>query len=53
MGGIKKYLLFDFVKYCYFSRGLHNGCRLQDYIFLRRNEGICQKVVGEEETYQN
>ena len=32
----------------YFSRGLHNGCGLQDYIFLRKNAGICQRVVGEE-----
>ena len=32
----------------YFLRGLHNGCGLQDYIFLRKNAGICQRVVGEE-----
>ena len=46
----KKYLLFDFAKYLsYFLRGLHNGCGLQDYIFLRKNAGKnCQRVVGEE-----
>ena len=30
----------------YFSHGLHDGCGLQDYIFLRKNAGICQRVVG-------
>ena len=33
---------------CHFSRGLHDGYGPQDYVFLRKNAGICRRVVGEE-----
>ena len=26
---------------------LHDGCRPQDYVFLRQNAGICRRVVEE------
>ena len=50
VGGANKKNIFSLIlrSTSYFSRGLHNGCGLQDYIFLRKNAGICQRVVGEE-----
>ena len=36
-------------RHCYFLRGLHDGCGLQDNVFLRKNAGICRRVVEEEE----
>ena len=32
---------------CHFSRGLHDGCGPQDYVFLRQNSGICRRVAEE------
>lgn len=38
---------------CYFSRGLHNGCELQDYVFLRKNTGYLSESCWRGITYQN
>ena len=38
---------------CYFSRGLHNGCGLQDYVFLRKNTGYLSESCWRGITYQN
>ena len=50
VGGANKKNVFSLIlrSTSYFSRGLHDGCGLQEYIFLRENAGICQRVVGEE-----
>ena len=43
-GKQKNCLLFDFAMYVSFL----DGCGPQDYVFLRKNAGICRRVVGEE-----
>ena len=50
MGQIKKIFSLILQSTSYFLRGLHDGCGLQDYIFLRKMQvlTICQRVVGEE-----
>ena len=47
-GANKKYILF--AKYVPFLAQFtwHDGCRPQDYVFLRKNEGICRRVGGGE-----
>ena len=48
VGQIKNIVSLILQSTSYFSRSLHNGCGRKDYIFLRKDAGICQKVVGEE-----
>ena len=50
-GANKKYINFPFDFTCHFSHGLHDGRRPQDYIFLRKNAGICWRVAEEKKTY--
>ena len=47
-GANKKYLLFG--KYVSFLAQFtwHDGYGPQDYVFLRKNAGVCRRVVGEE-----
>ena len=48
-GGGHKNILFSLIlrRMCHFSRGLHDGYGPQDYVFLRKNAGICFRVTGE------
>ena len=46
VGQIKNIFSLILRSTCYFSRGLHLGCGPQDYVFLRKNAGICRRVVG-------
>ena len=46
VGEIKKYLLFDFAKYVLFLARFHDGCRPQDYIFLRKKQEFVAEWLG-------
>ena len=47
MGQIKNVFSLILRSTCHFSCGLHDGCGPQDYAFLRKNAGICWRVVEE------
>ena len=48
VGQVKNIFSLILRRTCYFSRGLHDGCGLKDYVFSRKNTGIYRRVVGEE-----
>ena len=47
VGQIKKYL-FDFAKYVLFLARFRLWLRTSRLLLLRKNAGICRRVVGEE-----